>query len=62
MKEQLTGGSWEIAVEILCEIYFVMKFGCAKMHEGDWALHLKHFTKMFVLPLAKFVIDNKIRS
>ena len=47
----------EIAVEILCEIWLVIKLDCTKMHERDGALHFKHFVEMFVLPSAKFVID-----
>lgn len=61
MKEQLEVLEREIAVEIFCGIQSVIKLNCMKMHEEDWALHFEHFMKVFVLPLAKFVIDNKVR-
>lgn len=61
MKEQLEVLERERAVEIFCEIKSVIKLDCTKMCEGCRALHLKHFTKVFVLPLVKFVIDNKVR-
>ena len=61
MKGQLQVLEGEMAVKILCEIQSVIKLDCTKMHEGDCALYFKRFVKMFGLPLAKFVIDNKVR-
>lgn len=61
MKEQLEVLEKGIAVEILCEIWLVIKLDCTKMHERDGALLFKHFVEMFVFPSAKFVIDKKVR-